>query len=195
MHLSRHCLTSLAIVSFTTLPQLSAQEHGPKLTGWTYRTTSRPLSEQYADPGGRLTDGQTGRGKTAIWRGGTVTVDVDLGGPCRVAAVRVFQHRHNLNYKLSHLAVSAKRAGMWEERARQRGFFGPTPTMDFVHMLDLGGVETAALRFDFVGANVLSVSEIEVFGSRISTEVGTSGVFGSVPSELLTSEKMRWPVF
>ena len=181
MHQPRHCLTLLLVAPLAALPQLSAQELGPKLTGWTYRTSSRPLADRYADPGGRLADGQTGRGKTAIWRGGTVTIDLGLGGPCRVATVRVFQHRHNLNYKLNHLAVSAKCAGMWEERARQRGFFGPTPTMDFVHTLDLGSVETAALRFDFVGANVLSVSEIEVFGSPVSAETGKLGVFGAIP--------------
>ena len=154
---------------------------GPRLEGWTYGTSARPLSEQYVDPGDRLRDGKAGRSSTAIWRGGTVRLDVDLAGPCTVQAVRIHQHRHNLNYKLTHLVLYARRAGAWEEVVRLPGFVGPTPSMDFVHTLDMAGAMTDSLRLDFVGANVLSLSEIEVFGVRSESRPAGVGAYAGVP--------------
>lgn len=159
-----------------------APDFGPKLTGWTYHTAARPLADQYADPGDRLSDGKAGRGAgVAIWQGGSVTIDLELGGPAKLSAIRVSQHRHNLNYKLDYLAVNVRRGGTWEERARQPGFFGPTPTMDFVHTLDLKGVETDAMRLDFAGAGVLSLSEIELFGTRAAAQTQGVGAYAAVP--------------
>ncbi|MBI2301832.1 MAG: hypothetical protein HYU66_23250, partial [Armatimonadetes bacterium] len=157
-----------------------AADPGPKLDGWTYLTTAPPLADQYADPGNRLTDGDTSRGKTAIWQAGSVTFELDLGRACKLAAVRVYQFRHNLNYKLDHLAVEARRGGDWVELGRTGGFFGPTPTNDFVHELDLKGAVTDGLRLQFAGVGVLSLSEIELFGTTVSP-VAATGAFATVP--------------
>ncbi len=155
---------------------------GPKLTGWTYRTTARPLSERWKDPGNRLNDGKVGRkAGVAIWRGNDVVFDLDLAGPCRVQAVRVWQHRHNLNYKLDHIAVSARRAGGWRELARRKGFFGPTKTMDFVFTVRFPPVYTGALRIVFSGVGVVSLSEIAVFGRRAAAEPRDHGPYADVP--------------
>ena len=184
-------LSASAMILLAGLPTphvAAAQElgadPGPRLDGWTYRTSARPLSDRYVDPGDRLRDGETGRSSTAIWRGGTVRLDVDLGGPCVVRSVRVHQHRHNLNYKLTHLVLYVRRAGAWDERAREPGFVGPTPSMDFVHTLDADGVTTDSLRLDFVGANVLSLSEIEVFGVREAPGAAAVGAYAGVPFRL-----------
>ena len=162
--------------------QDAGPELGPQLGGWSYTLSARPLAEQYADPGDRLSDGKSGRsGGTAIWRGGTIPIQVDLAGRCRIDAVRIYQHRHNLNYKMTRLAVLARRGGGWEELASQSGFVGPTPTMDFVHTLPLGGVETDALRLDFIGVGVLSLSEIELFGARLAEDKAAPGLYAGVP--------------
>ncbi|NOY81197.1 MAG: hypothetical protein GXP31_09355, partial [Kiritimatiellaeota bacterium] len=155
---------------------------GPKLTGWTYRTAARPLGERWKDPGNRLNDGKAGR-KTglAIWRGNDVTFDLDLAGPCRVQAVRIWQHRHNLNYKLDHITVSARQAGDWRKLARRRGFLGPTETMDFVFTIRFPPVRTEALRIVFSGVGVLSLSEIAVYGRRAADETHYRGPYGDVP--------------
>lgn len=182
--LARALLAALALAAWRGYPAEEAPDLGPRLAGWTYRTAARPLSDEYADPGGRLTDGKAGRegpGALAIWQGGTIVFDLDLARPCRVRAARVFQHRHNLNYQLDHLRVSVRRGGAWEERARVPGFVGPTTSMDFVHVLDLGNVVTDAVRLEFVGAQVLSLSEIELFGVPAPPGAQDTGAFAEVP--------------
>jgi len=183
-HLTRVALLAAAMVGGSASSAEATPDLGPRLGGWTYRTTARPLSDEYADPGNRLTDGKSGRagaGAVAIWQGDDITLDLDLGGPRRVRAVRVFQHRHNLNYQLEALRVSARRGGAWEERARVPGFVGPTPSMDFVHTLDLGNVVTDALRLEFADARVLSLSEIELFGEAAAPTGTRAGAFAEVP--------------
>lgn len=169
-----------SVLTVLAVPVLGADEPGPLLEGWSYRTSARPLSEQYADPGNRLTDGETARAAVAIWQAGSITFELDLGGPCELAAVRVYQFRHNLNYKLDHLAVQARRGGEWVEIARQPGFFGPTASNDFVHTLDLGGTVTDQLRLVFAGCQVLSLSEIQLFGRRAAPAAGV-GPYVGVP--------------
>ena len=157
-----------------------AQDEAQPLTGWTYQVAARPLSDQYADPGGRLNDGDNSRTKTAIWRGGSVSVDLDLAGPCQLDRVEIYQFRHNLNYKLDHLSVQAERAGEWVEVATVRGFDGPTPSMAFKHDLALGGVSTEKLRLHFAGVGVLSLSEVTLFGRRVEA-TSAAGAYANVP--------------
>lgn len=164
-----------------TAAMTAAQVDAPKLEGWTYRVDARPLSPEWVDPGGRLNDGKAGRGGgVAIWSGGDIHVTIDLGGTVSLSQVKVHQHRHNLNYKLDHLSVMIERAGQFEEAGRVDGFFGPTPTMDFVHEVDLKGVETARIRLDFFGCNALSLSEIELYGKR-ARQAAAGGLFAELP--------------
>lgn len=151
------------------------------LIGWTYQTTSPPLAEQYADPGGRLNDGQFGGSKAVIWRDGSVALDLILAAPASLTGVRVRQHRGNTNYKLDHLSVLVEQAGQWVEAARSPiTFFGPTPQRDFTHELALGGQTTARVRLHFAGVGVLSLSEVELFGTPAASRAA-AGAFANVP--------------
>ena len=40
-----------------------------------------------------------------------MTIEIALPQPAKVSAVRVYQHRHNLNYQLSYLAVRCRVGG------------------------------------------------------------------------------------
>lgn len=173
----RRCLL---VVCLLASGAFGAEDLGPKLSGWTYQVDAPALADQYADPGDRLTDGVTDRSKVAIWRAGNVTVAIDLGGLARLTGLRVYQYRHNTNYKLDHLAVMAEKGGQWIELARTAGFNGPTPTMDFVHSIPLKGLETARLRLDFVGVGVLSLAEVELFGTRPAAGAA-GGAYAGVP--------------
>lgn len=165
---------------------------GPRLTGWAYSTTARPLADRFADPGNRLNDGKVGRNAPlAIWRGSTVIIDLNLNGRCRLTAIRIHQHRHNLNYKLDHLSVLIRQAGQWVEKARRQGFFGPTPVMDFTHTVPLANVETDAVRLQFVGVGVLSLSEVELFGARMEETGPSRGPFATIPFQTTASPVAR----
>ncbi|NUQ01589.1 MAG: hypothetical protein HUU35_17225, partial [Armatimonadetes bacterium] len=168
---------------------LAAPAAPQKLDSWTYQTAARPLADQYADPGGRLQDGETGRGKTVIWQGGTITLELDLKGLYQLSTLKIHQHRHNLNYKLEHLTVLVQRGGDWSELARVAGFIGPTPTMDFVHEIDLTGVEADRLRLRFAGVGVLSLSEIELQGQRVAAATG--GAYAELPFKPLMAPEAR----
>lgn len=173
-------LSLTVLVGFS--PGWAQEPPGARLQGWTYAVTAPPLADTYADPGGRLADGVHGRERTAIWRGGTVTVDIALPRTAHLTAVRVYQHRHNLNYKLGHIAVLCRVGGQWEEHGRMAaGFVGPTPGMDFVHTLLTGGVRTDAVRLEFAGVGVLSLSEVELFGDVAEAPATVGGAFANVP--------------
>ena len=151
------------------------------LTGWTYHTASPPLAEQYADPGGRLTDGESSGSKAAIWRDGSVHLDLTLPQPAKLTGIRVHQHRGNTNYKLDHLSVMVEQAGQWIEAARSPiTFFGPTPERNFTHELDLGGQVTSRVRLYFAAVGVLSLSEVELFGTPVA-QLTAGGAFANVP--------------
>jgi len=151
------------------------------LSGWTYATTAPPLSEQYADPGGRLNDGQAGSSKSAIWRAGSIDLDLTLAAPAKLTGIRVHQHRGNTSYKLDHLAVLVEQAGQWVEAARSPlTFFGPTPQRDFTHELELGGRIASRVRLHFAGVGVLSLSEVTLFGEPVPAATA-AGAFAAVP--------------
>jgi len=172
----------VAVLLCATALGAAPERNVSKLTGWTYHTSALPLSEQYADPGARLTDGKAGsKAQKAIWRGRTLTFDLDLRGPCELSSIRIYLHRHNLNYRLDHLSVLVRRGAEWREIARRKGFFGPTPSMNFVFDMNLGDARADAVRLIFAGARVLSLSEIEIFGRRASETKKPAGPFARVP--------------
>ena len=55
------------LVAFFAWKALGQDVHGDRLSGWTYSVSAPPLAAAYADPGGRLSDGEHGRDHTAIW--------------------------------------------------------------------------------------------------------------------------------
>lgn len=150
----------------------AAQAQGA-LEDWTYRTDAYYLSDQYADPGGRLHDGDPGRDATVIYRGNPVVINITLGDVARVERVLANVFRHNMNYKLSELVVEALVGGHWEQIGSAPGFWGPTETNDFAIEVPVQPTQTSELRLVFNTDGILSISEITLFGRAAAGQVAT----------------------
>ena len=151
------------------------------LTGWTYRCEAKPLEERWADPEfSKLTDGDKAPGNSAIFGGGAVTVDVTLGAPARLTRIVANVHRHNNNYKLSKVTVQAHQAGQYMLAGQNtNGFWGPTKETSFALEIPLDTV-AERLRITFHAASIVSIQEIEIFGTP--QEASAAGEY-SLPVE------------
>lgn len=166
----RTVFAALAAAALLCLyPNASAQGAAP-LEGWEYSTDAYYISDQYADRGGMLCDGQTGRGTTVIYRGGSVVFTISLADAATVERVLADVHRHNMNYKLSELKVQALVGGHYQEIGQARGFWGPTETNDFEIAVDVTPTQTSELRLVFNTDGILSISELQLFGQAVAAQ-------------------------
>ena len=151
---------------------ICAQEQ--PLTGWTYSFTANPLSDEWADPGFlKLTDGSKDPAGSAILSGGTIAIEVDLARTCRLTRLVAQVHRHNDNYKLRRLSVEALQAGQYVAAGENTGgFWGPTEQSAFALEVPLE-VTTDRLRVVFEAASIVSIQEIELYGTPAEAEVGS----------------------
>ncbi|MBI3923135.1 MAG: hypothetical protein HY318_17070, partial [Armatimonadetes bacterium] len=158
------CLIPLLAFAGSTA---TADSTSTPLTNWSYTAANRTF-EQYADATGKmLCDGVVGgaMGKTVIFQGGTIVINVALEKPSVVMGVTVHAHRHNGNYRLERWTVETKQAGNWVTVGEGKGFWGAFDKND--HTLTVEGLkaQTDSLRLTFYTPHLLSTSEIEIFGA------------------------------
>ena len=161
----------VALVATALAARLVSAAGAEALTGWTYVAHNHNFSGYVDATGKQLCDGvrSAARGKTVIFKGGKIVIDIALAAPANVSAVTAHVHRHNSNYKLERWTVHAREAGNWVEVGAGVGFWGERKKA--THVLSAADVKarTDALRLTFYTPHLLSISEIEVFGSPIST--------------------------
>ncbi len=156
---------------FGTVIALSAclsalAQDAPALQQWTYHTDAYYLSDQYADPGGRLNDGQVGAGADkVIYRASPLVMQISLAEPAEVTRVVAHVHRHNANYTLTDFRARALAGGHFEEMGSVPGFFGEVAQKDFELAIDVAPTTTQRLQLVFSAGSIISISEIEVFGN------------------------------
>lgn len=173
----RTMLAALIAVALSCLYLPASAEGAMPLEGWEYATDAYYLSEQYVDPGGRLSDGEAGRAGTVIYRGNPVVIDLSLGEMATVQRVLAHVHRHNMNYKLSELKVQALVGGHYQEIGQAPGFWGPTETNDFEIAVDVTPTQTSNVRLVFNTDGILSVSELALIGQA----AGGQAEMGEMP--------------
>lgn len=159
-------------VAIALLCLYSAAQAQGALEGWSYRTDAYYLSDQYADRGGLLSDGQSGSTGRVIYRGNPVVIEIALAEAAAIERVLANVFRHNMNYKLSDLVVQAQVGGHWEQIGSAPGFWGPTETNDFEIDVPVQPTQTTALRLVFNTDGILSVSEIALFGRAAGGQAG-----------------------
>lgn len=165
----RPCIFSAVLLALPGGFRVSADEP-TLLTNWTYTAHNRTFPN-YADlTGKQLNDGVMGAaaGKTAIYEGGTIVIDIALEKPSVVTGVTVHAHRHNGNYMLERWTVAVKQAGNWVVVGEGKGFWGAFDKGD--HTLTVEGLkaQTDSLRLTFYTPHLLSTSEIKIFGTAAS---------------------------
>ncbi|MCD6351490.1 MAG: beta-galactosidase, partial [Armatimonadetes bacterium] len=149
---------------------LSGQQQ--PILGVTYSCPAIYLSDQYADKTGHdLTDGQIGRSHTVIYyRTHSPAITLTLPGQYKVNSVVAYCHRHNNNYKCRAVQLFAQQAGLWIKEDEKPGFMQPyaAGNADQVIKLEGKGMVTDKLRLVFLTAGILSISEIQVFGTPVA---------------------------
>jgi len=153
------------------------------LEPWTYRTDNHTFPN-YPDEGfHKLNDGVVGAQpeQTAIFRGGEIVLEVDLGGLARVTAVKAHVYRHNMNYKLRQMVVLADQAGQWAEVGRADGFWGPTEERAFTITAEGLNATTNRLQLRFLTAELLSISELEIEGERVAVDASSAPRWANLP--------------
>lgn len=160
-------LTPLVAAISVLLLSTAWAQGAAKLSGWSYHSDNRYLTNEYADKTGHdLTDGSNvGR---VIYAGGTVTIDVDLGKPRQVSGLSINVSRPNNNYKLRDWTVQANVFGNWREVGKGTGFWGPTQQTQFSLAVSSLNVTTNQLRLVFNTSELLCISEIEVLGQALA---------------------------
>lgn len=158
------CIILLCLCALAT-----AQEATP-LGGWSYSSDAPYLSDQYADTGGKLTDGEAGRANTVIYSGGSIVINVTLDEMATVERVLANIHRHNMNYQLSDVKVQAMVGGHYQEIGQVQGFWGPTEERDFEIAVDVTPTQTRELRLVFSTPSLLSISELQLFGQAAALQ-------------------------